>query len=542
VWDVEGVIVEHQVQETRRGVGLMELVEQAVSGSTWLRFVPSGASVSVVELWSDAGRAAAWLHQRIGPDAPVAVVLDSSPASIAVLLGAWRAGRRVVSVPLPPRATSMEWYQAFVEEACRACGAGLLLVAGDVLPLLPPTTVDVAAFESAVDGAAVGFVEQPDRGELVQFTSGSTSDPKGVVLGMPELGANVASVLAVIDPRPGDGACSWLPLSHDMGLIGMFLAGLCGSAPAHAGGGNIVFIRPEWFLRRPESWLQACSEFGSSITAAPDFGFGQAIRRGMPTPLDLSRLRICITGAEPVRPATLDAFTEAFAPAGFDPLAFCPAYGLAEAGLAVTMTRPDVLWSAIEVDPDALTAGTVQLVEGGHPLVSCGPALPGYEVRAEGDASTVAVRGPSLYRRYLPGEVRSETWLATSDLGVVHDGELYVAGRVDDVVLLGGRNVYLHDLDAVVGERVGARSGRLQAVAVDRGFAIVAEVDDHTAPTELATGIRRAAVAAVGWNPSEVVIVERGSLPRTASGKPRRRESARRLLSDELQVVHRGAR
>jgi acyl-CoA synthetase (AMP-forming)/AMP-acid ligase II len=519
---------------------LMTMLERSLTSRSRLHFIPSGTSVTSVELWVEASRAAAWLGGRLAADAPVAMVLDSSVAAVAALLGAWRAGRRVVSVPLPPRASSLEWYQSFVEEACCAGGADLLLVAGELVPLLPPMKVRVAAFEEASDaGAGAGFVECPDTAELVQFTSGSTSDPKGVVLGMPELGANVSAILDVLDPQPGDGACSWLPLSHDMGLIGMLLTGLCGSGPDHADGADLVLIKPDWFLHRPGSWLQACTEFASTITAAPDFGFAQAMRRGVRGSLDLGRLRVCITGAEPVRPATLTAFADAFAPAGFDPMAFCPAYGLAEAGLAVTMTRPGAHWSTIEVDPDALASAEVRLVEGGQPLVSCGPPLPGYEVRIAGDPALVGVSGPSLYRRYIPGDVRPDPWLTTSDLGVVHDGELYVAGRTDDVVLLGGRKVFLTDVDAQVGGRVGIRPGRVQAVAVDGGFAVLAEAGGRLAPPETAAAIRLAAVAYAGWNPSQVVIVEKGSLPRTASGKPRRRESARRLVADQFPVVHR---
>jgi acyl-CoA synthetase (AMP-forming)/AMP-acid ligase II len=417
------------------GGGLMGLIEQAVAAPTRLHFVPSGVSVGVGELWADAAKAASWLQGRVGPDAPVAMVLDSSPASVASLLGAWRAGRRVVSVPLPPRAASIDWYQACIEGVCRACGAEMLLVAGELIPRLPPTAVKVASFEGAVEGAPGGFAERPDAGELVQFTSGSTfGSQRG---------------------RARYGRARGERGRHPRG----------DRDPA---GGRRLLVAA----------AVACTTFASTIIAVPDFGFGLAVRRGSPTALGLGRLRVCITGKEPVRTATLDAFAATFAPAGFDPVAFCPAYGLAEAGLAVTMTRPGVAWSSIEVDPDGLAEGAVRPAPGGLALVSCGPPLPGYQVRVGGGrAGTVAVGGPSLYQRYLPGEVRAGAWLVTSDLGVVHDGELYVAGRIDDVVLLGGRNVYLTDLDAVVGDRVGARAGRVQAVAVDGGFAIVAEAD-----------------------------------------------------------------
>jgi acyl-CoA synthetase (AMP-forming)/AMP-acid ligase II len=270
-------------------------------------------------------------------------------------------------------------------------------------------------------------------------------------------------------------------------------------------------------------------------------------RRGSVGPVDLGRVRVCITGAEPVRAATLRSFAEEFGPCGFDERAFSPAYGFAEAGVGVTMIRPDVRWSAVAADAEALAAGEVQLVDGGRELVSCGEPLPGYTVRiaplAEPSGATpvgvVSVTGPSLFQRYLPGEVRQGASFETNDLAFLHEGELFVTGRRDDVVLLGGRNVYLSDIDAAAAAVAGVPAGRVQATVADGGYAVVAEAVGTLAPPELARAIRLAAVGSAGWNPDEVVIIERGSLPRTASGKPRRRELARGLEEDELPVIHR---
>jgi acyl-CoA synthetase (AMP-forming)/AMP-acid ligase II len=530
--------------------GLLAMIEAAASSAGRVHFLPAEDSYSVTELWRLAHRAATRLRLLIGPEAPVAVVLDSSPAAVAVLLGAWRSGRRVVSVPLPPRGSSLDWYQRFVEDACAAGGAPLLLVAGSVVPVLPPMQMACSSFEDVVEGRAPGrFDERFHEGELVQFTSGSTGQPKGVVLGIDAVAANVSAILEVIDPVPGDGACSWLPLSHDMGLIGVLLTSLCASGPDRANGGDLVLIRPDWFLRRPESWLDACSNFGSTITAAPDFGFGLAVRRGAGRSIDLRRLRVCITGAERVRPATLRRFTRAFEAHGFDDRAFCPAYGLAEAGLAVTMTRPEVTWSALPVGPETLDdAGAVPIASCDGEVVSCGEALPGYatriaavddQSRAGHQVGAVEVTGPSLFRGYLPGAPRRQGWFATNDRAFMVGRELFVTGRLDDVVVLAGRNVHLGDVDAAIVSGAGIPAGRVQSTASEGGFRVVAEAVDHLGPEALASAVRRAAVAAIGWSPDEVVVVERGTLPRTASGKPRRHELARGLDADDVPVSHR---
>jgi acyl-CoA synthetase (AMP-forming)/AMP-acid ligase II len=508
--------------------GLLTLVQRALPAPVRVHFVPSGECRTLARLWDDAAVAARRLDGLVGPEAPVAAVLDSTPEAVAVLLGAWRAGRRLVSVPQPPRAASADWYRRFVERACRASGAGVLVVSAEHRSRDWPPGVPVAAFEDIAAGAPGGtFAERPDDGELVQFTSGSTGDPRGLVLGMAELGANVRAVLEVTEPRPGDGTCTWLPLSHDMGLIGNLLASLVSFGPDHAGGGDLVLIRPEWFLQRPESWLEACSEFGSTVTAAPDFGFAHAVRRGVTRPVDLRRLRMAITGAEPVRAPTLRAFADAFAPAGFAERALCPAYGLAEAGVAVTMVRPDEPWRTLDVD--------------GEEHVSCGRPLPGYTVAA-GPGGTLELTGPSLFRATVPGGPRTGDRLVTNDVGVVHDGEVFVVGRADDVVVLGGRNVYLSDVDTLLAASGAVRAGRVQSVPAPGGYAVAAETAPGADAGALATAVRRAAVAATGWSPDEVVVVERGSLPRTASGKARRRELARGLAAGDLPVAHRWAR
>jgi acyl-CoA synthetase (AMP-forming)/AMP-acid ligase II len=515
---------------------LLELLERAASAPVAVRFLPDGTVVSLGELWTMAGQSAQWMHQRIDRQRPVAMVLDSSPSALAALFGAWRAGRRVVSLPTPPRGSPLITYLEFIETACERAGARHLLVATDHARGFPDLKVTVASFEALGAKALPGrFDERPEVAELAQFTSGSTAEPKAVLLGMRELGANVEAILHVVDPSRGDRACSWLPLSHDMGLVGMVLSALVGLGTGYAGGGELVLIRPEHFLRRPGSWLGSCSDHRATITAAPDFGFLHATRKPAPG-LDLRCIRVCITGAEPVRVETLETFTETFADAGFDDRAFCPAYGLAEAGLAVTMTAPSDRWRSLVLRDDHGVERTV---------VSAGRPLRGYEVAVDAsgpdavDPGPVRISGPSLLRQYLPGEPRSSGWFQTNDLGIVRDGELYITGRADDVVILGGRNVHLADVEHAVARACGMRPAKVQATTTESGYAVVVEAPGGGPHEDLLRDVRTAAVRSTGWQPDFLIATAQGELPRTPSGKPRRQDLRARLESGELAEIHR---
>jgi acyl-CoA synthetase (AMP-forming)/AMP-acid ligase II len=531
--------------------GLVDLLSDAAAAGCAVEFLPSGASWSVGRLLEASESAARWLTNKWGDSAPVAVAMDNTPEALAVFIGACRSGRRIVSLPMPPRGTALTSYQRFIEHACSLTGAEALLVSGAYRPFIPELAVGVDTFEAAqaTDLDHIAFRDDPVGTELVQFTSGSTSDPKGVVLPLERLATNVLSILDVLSPVPGDVSCSWLPLSHDMGLVGMALSALCAGGARWVNGGTVVLIKPEWFIRRPESWLDACDAFGATITAAPDFGFVLATRLGATSSsLDLHRLRACITGAEPVRADTLRRFEKKFAPFGFDATTFCPAYGMAEASLAVTMTRPDEHWSSLHLDPDDLALGVVTEMTSAGPrteLVSAGRPLAGYRVSSTagtGHVGTLTVDGPSLFDRYIGSATaaRTDEGFLTHDAGFLHNNKVYIQGRLDDVVLIGGRKLYLSDIDQAATSTGAIAHGHVQSVADGDGFHLVAE---HTGgvedPLRVAHAIRRAVVGVTGIGPSAVLIIERGSLPRTSTGKPRRQELSRQIRNDELAVIHR---
>jgi fatty-acyl-CoA synthase len=301
---------------------------------------------------------------------------------------------------------------------------------------------------------------------------------------------------------------------------------------------------PEDFIRRPAGWMAACSEYGATITAGPSFALELAARlldgRGH---IDLSRLRTLITGAETVRASTLRRLAKAGRPHGLDERAFCPAYGLAEATLAVSLVRPGEMWHAQPVDAARLHDGHwVQSDEAGTELVSTGRPLPGVEVRAAGDddVGEVLVRSPSKLDGYVGDhdDPVVDGWLRTGDLGAVRDGELYLVARLDDMIVVGGRNLYATELETAIAAHPGIRAGSCVAIPDDGGrYVIVAEpaMPDARALGDVAAEIR-SLLAKQFTAPSAVHFVARGSLPKTPSGKPQRHRVSHGLQTGTLSV------
>jgi acyl-CoA synthetase (AMP-forming)/AMP-acid ligase II len=511
------------------GPDILDFLEDAGAGSGTIRFFPDHPEpLPFAELWRRSGRAARWFSARFPENAAVAMVLATTPAAVAALVGAWRAGLVVASLPGPGRGMSAGEYQLQVEQACLQVGAELLAVDDVLVPLLPPLSVPAAGFAQCHDGTGG---RTGGRGGLVQFTSGSTSAPKGVQIGLSAIAANVESILEVLAPEAGDCACSWLPLSHDMGLVGMLLSSCSAMRPAILGRAELCLIRPEYFLRDPASWLRICSETGATTTAAPDFGYGLAARTiGTAKRVDLSLLRTCLCGGEVVRWSTLERFAEASAAAGFRARAFCPAYGLAEATLAVTMVRPEQNAIVRYADALALADGEWHDVPAGQgqAVVSAGTCLPGMDCRiAEKNSGlgAVEVTGRSMFSGYVGAgpPFRSGGWFRTGDLGILIDGQLYLAGRYDDRIIVAGRNVDATQIEGSISGKGGIRHGGAAAVEDgDGGFAVVAETAEVPDPRQIADAVRDMLVRATGLAPSAVIFVPRGSLPKTPSGKLQR--------------------
>jgi acyl-CoA synthetase (AMP-forming)/AMP-acid ligase II len=407
---------------------------------------------------------------------------------------------------------------------------------------------------------------RPEDLALVQFSSGTTRAPRPVALSHAALTAQCAALRPLL--RGADGSIqrgvSWLPLYHDMGLIGALL-----SAVTYPG--SLTLIPPERFLAQPAIWLRTIARQRATISPAPPFAFALCSRRVSDTELagcDLSSWRLAICGAEPIAAEVLEGFARRFARFGFRARAFAPAYGLAEAALAVTCTPP-------EEEPRTLTVDSRRLVSdgavrpGSRRVVAVGRPVAGVEIEVRDEKGAPAsdrrvgrlwVRGPTLMSGYLDQEeataaVIADGWLDTGDLGFVDGGRLYVTGRAKDVIIIRGANHAPADFEDCLDGLAGVRAGRALAISFtpdgSDGEVLVMLVErarrvrgrargagrgaaQEPADAELIAEIGRTLRRATGIRPFQVELLAPGTLPRTSSGKLRRDEARRLYLTGEL--------
>jgi len=514
------------------------LLENAATGSGLVGVLDGGlAEVPVGELWRRSEHSAAWFLERVGRDGAVGLLMETSLDCVISLLGAWRAGVTTLSLPRRARSAPLDAYRQELLDARRLAGVELL-----VLPerLGGPAGLDLdGSLRTASFRECAAHPRRADvagHGEFVQFSSGSTGHPKGARLGSRAIAANVTAMIDHMAPHnEGAIAFSWLPLSHDMGLVGACLTILASMGPPWRSR-RLVLMPPERMVARPSRWLQACSDIGATVTCAPNFALDLVLAhaRAVPAGADLRPLKVLTVGSELIRPGTLRRFGQATAPLGLDEAALCPAYGMAEASLAVTMVRPAERWRAASGGPE------------GHEVVSCGSPLRGLEVRAPagaGAAGPIAVRGASLLAGYLGQEASpldGGGWLATGDLGFLIDRELYVVGRSDDVLVIAGRKLSPEPLEETASRHDAVRPGSCAAIPDGSGgYVIVAERRRASAGADLLDAcrwIRRELSAHRGAAPTAVVIVSPGSIPRTPSGKLRRGRLGRLHREGELAV------
>ncbi|QGM47231.1 AMP-binding protein [Methylocystis heyeri] len=380
---------------------------------------------------------------------------------------------------------------------------------------------------------------------LIQYTSGSTGDPKGVVLSHGNLLANIRAMGAVLEASSNDRVVSWLPLYHDMGLIGCWLGSLYYGAPA-------MILSPLSFLADPASWLRAMHEHRATISAAPNFAFEfclKAVDAAAVSDLDLSSLRALLNGAEPVSPITIDRFTKKFAVCGFRPEMMTPVYGLAEnaVGLAFPpIGRPpridridrralDAEGIARAADPGAANAVT---------LVACGRPLPHHEIRVvdgaglelpERGEGRLQFRGPSATKGYFRNVEKTTAlfdgdWLETGDRGYIAGGDVFITGRIKDLIKRGGRNIYPQELEEAVGSLPGIRKGCVAAFpshdarAGTERLIVMAETreTDPARREALRKAIAEKSQALLDLAPDEIVLAPPHTAPKTSSGKIRR--------------------
>jgi fatty-acyl-CoA synthase len=517
--------------------------------------------------WSEilrrARRVAGGLQNSgVFPGDRVALIYPTCVEFFDAFFGVLLAG--AVPVPLypPVRLGRLEEYDGRTTAMLRAVQARMVLADRRVRRLLGPAIegagpdLGCQTTESLTDSILQTQTPTTDDLALVQFSSGTTVDPKPVALSHRAVVAQTVRLNAFWPDGNGvvHGGASWLPLYHDMGLIGCVFPAL--ERPA-----VLTLLPPELFVARPASWLRAISRHGATVSPAPNFAYGlcvDKIRDEEMEDVDLSSWRVALSGAEPVAPRVLRAFQERFSKWGLRSDALTPVYGLSEAALAVTFSPVERPFTSRRFDRDQLAASD-RAVEDPHGLeiVSLGRPLPGFELRIvdrdrrdlpPNRLGRVLVRGPSMMEGYLgrvraTAEVLRDGWLDTGDLGFVADGELYLSGRAKDVLILRGRNHSPVEVEHAVDRVEGVRVGCVAAVSylpedADTEVLVVLVESRQGELLERFPQIAGAAAGAVraatGLEPDHVAVLEAGTLPRTSSGKIRRHEALRLWQAGEL--------
>jgi fatty-acyl-CoA synthase len=472
----------------------------------------------------------------------VALALDEAEAFLTRLYGVSIAGLLPASLHPPGTTRDPASYCELAARVLRAAGARALITTAPFVEgfnrrrAVCPELRWVFAHDELDPRVGQGaLVDEPAIDDLafVQFTSGATSEPKGVALTHRNLCENISAINGPhgLGTTDADSAVSWLPLHHDMGLVGMALGPLYSSRPA-------VFLQTQRFVRRPVEWLRAISNHRATVSFAPNFAYDLCVRRVRDSDLaglDLSCWRVAGCGAEPIHAPTLAAFAERFRVAGFRAESFLPGYGLAEHVVAATFAPRD---RPIRTD---------------GALVSCGMPLPGHRVRIAGETGAelpekevgeVQLSGPSVMQGYFEdGAVTPRLldgeWLRTGDLGYLADGELYVCGRLKDLIIANGRKIHPQDLEWSVDELPGVRRGRTVAFGTadaegrDR-LVMIVEPNGTVEPEQIVTGVRRRLADLNGLFVDDVVIAPGGAVARTSSGKVQRALTKARYERGEI--------
>jgi 1-acyl-sn-glycerol-3-phosphate acyltransferase len=535
-------------------------------------------------------------HVRMHPERPHIHLYDESDQENSITYSALSRGAEAVGAALAARGLERGETVAIMLPTCRDyffAFFGVLLAGGVPVPLYPPARMSqiedhlnrhvrimanarvrvlitiaeakpiamllrarVESLRSIVtasdlsDGgsAAPRFAANSEDLALLQYTSGSTGDPKGVMLTHANLLANIRAMGVATLATAKDAFVSWLPLYHDMGLIGAWFSSLYFAMP-------LVVMSPLAFLARPQRWLWAIHRYRGTISGGPNFAYELCVRKIADADiegLDLSSWRLAFNGAEPVSPDTLAAFAQRFQHYGFDPTALAPVYGLAEVSLALCFPPPGrgPLVDVIERHR-FMRDGKASLAQPGDsaPLrfVSCGKPLAGHDIRiVDAAGSEVEERreghlhfqGPSASNGYFRAPEHTRrlfrgAWRDSGDLAYMAQGEVYITGRAKDIIIRGGRNIYPHELEEAVGNLSGARKGSVAVFAVadpssaTERLVVLAETreQDPTARSELVRRINDCALDLLGMPADDVMLAPPNTVLKTSSGKIRRAAS-----------------
>ncbi len=493
-------------------------------------------------------------------------LLAADPALIApAAQGVWLAGGSVTMLHQPTPRTDLQAWATDTVTVLRMIDSSLVLLGPPFDALAPVLDEHGIGYRMLSDLVADDVAELPEpvqAGEddtaLLQLTSGSAAKPKAVRISHGNLHANLAAMrdTAALDPET-DVLVSWLPLFHDMGMVGFLTMPM-------AIGAELVKVTPADFMASPLLWPELISRYGGTVTAAPNFAYAMLGRRlaGAEGPFDLRSLRFALNGAEPIEPTAVRGFTDAGARFGLDARCMVCAYGLAETTLAATFAPRGGGMHVDTIDAEEFESRgrAVPTERSGEdstrsfPLL--GPPLPGIELQIVDDAGRpltdrevgrIRLRGESVTTQYLtvdgPESTQdSEGWFDTGDNGYLADGAVVVCGRRKDVIIIGGRNVYPTDIERAASRVDGVRVGNVAAVRIDaagerESFAVAVEstvAGDEDTERAIRRDVTSRVVDAIGLRPGAVVVLPPSSLPKTPSGKLRR-GAARERITPLLQ-------
>lgn len=542
---------------TRTLVEMLAFHAETHPDRTAVRLLSSDAeeeAFSYRALWVGAQAVAAGLREeRLEPGDPVAIMLPTGAEFFHAFLGALLAGCVPTPIYPPLRRAQIEDHLRRQAGILRNARAPVLIASKEtrlfariVRALAPDLRHVVTVNElSRPQAAELRLGLQEEDLALLQYTSGSTGDPKGVMLTHANLLANIRAIGQIFRATPDDVVVNWLPLYHDMGLIGNWLGSLYHACP-------VVVMSPLSFLARPERWLWAIHRYRATLSAGPNFAYELCVRKideKLLEGLDLASWRMAGNGAEEISPITLESFCRRFAPYGFRREAMTPMYGLAESAVALSSSPlgrgpaiDRVLRKPLSTSGRAVPAGDSR--EPVAEFVSCGLPIPGHEVRIVGESGLelgereegrLEFSGPSATSGYLrnPEKTRElvrDGWLDSGDLAYIAEGEIYVTGRIKDVILRAGRNLYPDEIEATVAAVPGVRRGRVAVfghrdpASGTEGLVVMAETkeQDPGRREEIRNGIRDVVAAIADLPPDDIVLARPGTVLKTASGKIRR--------------------
>ena len=534
---------------------LADALDYAAQGDTGANFYTGSGKLATVLAYRTLRLQALALARRLQSlplerGARVAVVAETNPDFLRFFFACQYAGLVPVALPAAVNLGGHDAYVGRLRGLLRGCGASVAMASSQFLRFL----------REAAEGAGLTFLGTPaafdelpeQHGELrrsgptetayLQYTSGSTSFPRGVVITQQAVLSNLAGVANHgVDMQADDRCLSWLPFYHDMGLVGLMLTPMVTQR-------SIDYLDARDFAMRPRRWLELMTATRATIAFSPPFGYDLCARRIRAEDVaryDLSAWRIAGIGAEPIRAELLGRFAELLAPAGFDPRAFVPCYGMAESSLAISFSplRQGVVVDWIDADHLAehlrvkpAGAGTGR-VSG---FVRCGAPLPGHEVAIRDDqgkalpdlhVGRIKVRGPSVMSGYFgqPEQTRQalspDGWLDTGDIGYLVDGGIVVTGRHKDMILINGRNIWPQDIEYIAERQPELRSMDASAFFVlgpdDEELAVVVvqcNISDSTERRLLTQRLHREIHEELGIT-CLIELVPRHTLPRTSSGK-----------------------